>query len=300
MPIKDAATFVEPFRVANGRKFSLSDYPTNWLGGHDLTKEQGKALLEEGKVQLHEMQERLYAADTWSVLMILQAMDAAGKDSTIEHVMSGVNPQGCQVHSFKAPSPEELDHDFLWRTAKALPERGRIGIHNRSSYEEVLVVRVHPEFLGSQHLPGNGFSKKAGSEKFWVERLEAIADHERHLARSGTKIMKFFLHVSKDEQKERQLERIDDPHKNWKFNARDVLERAHWDDYMAAYEAAIRATATEHAPWYVIPADKKWFMRLAVMQALIAEMESLDLQYPVLSEEATAKLAEARKALEAS
>jgi PPK2 family polyphosphate:nucleotide phosphotransferase len=300
MSIKNAAKFVEPFRITNGKKFALADYPTGWLGGHDLAKDEGKALLEEGKVQLHALQERLYAADSWSVLMMLQAMDAAGKDSTIEHVMSGVNPQGCQVHSFKAPSPEELDHDFLWRTAKALPERGRIGIHNRSYYEEVLVVRVHPEFLGGQRLPENGFAKKAGSEKFWAERLEAIADHERHLARSGMKIMKFFLHVSKDEQKERQLERIDDPRKNWKFNARDVAERAHWDDYMAAYEEAIRATATPHAPWYVIPADRKWFMRLAVMQAVIAEMESLDLEFPVLSEEATTKLAEARKALEAS
>lgn len=300
MPIKDAADFVEPFRITSGKKFDLSDYPTDWMGGHDLSKEEGKALLAEGKVVLHEMQERLYAADQWSVLTILQAMDAAGKDSTIEHVMSGVNPQGCQVHSFKAPSPEELDHDFLWRTAKALPERGRIGIHNRSYYEEVLVVRVHPEFLAGQRLPANGFAKKAGSPKFWEERLEAIADHERHLARAGTKIMKFFLHVSKDEQKARQLERIDDPKKNWKFNARDVAERAFWDDYMAAYEEAIRATAADHAPWYVIPADRKWFMRLAVMYALIAEMESLDLDYPTLSKEAVAKLAEARKALEAS
>lgn len=300
MSIESAARFVEPFRITSGKKFRLADYPTDWLGGHELSKDEGKALLAEGKVRLFDLQERLYAADCWSVLMMLQAMDAAGKDSTIEHVMSGVNPQGCQVHSFKAPSPEELDHDFLWRTAKALPERGRIGIHNRSYYEEVLVVRVHPEFLGGQRLPENGIAKKAGTEKFWAERLEAIADHERHLARAGTRIMKFFLHVSKDEQKERQLARIDDPRKNWKFNARDVVERAHWDDYMAAYEAAIRATATEHAPWYVIPADKKWFMRLAVMQAVIAEMESLALEFPVLSAEATAKLAEARKALEAS
>jgi len=300
MSIENAARFVEPFRITNGKKFRLADYPTDGLGEHNLSKDEGKALLAEGKVRLFDLQERLYAADRWSVLMILQAMDAAGKDSTIEHVMSGVNPQGCQVHSFKAPSPEELDHDFLWRTARALPERGRIGIHNRSCYEEVLVVRVHPEFLGGQRLPENGIAKKAGSEKFWAERLEAIADHERHLARAGTKVMKFFLHVSKDEQKERQLARIDDPRKNWKFNARDVVERAHWDDYMAAYEEAIRATAAPHAPWYVIPADKKWFMRLAVMQALIAEMESLDLEFPVLSAEATAKLAEARKALEAS
>lgn len=300
MPIQDAAEFVAPFRVANGRKFRLADHPTDWAGGHALEKEEGKALLREGKVRLFELQERLYAADNWSVLMILQAMDAAGKDSTIEHVMSGVNPQGCQVHSFKAPSPEELDHDFLWRTAKALPERGRIGIHNRSYYEEVLVVRVHPEFLKGQRLPENGIARKQGSDKFWAERLEAIADHERHLARAGTRIMKFFLHVSKEEQKARQLERIDDPRKNWKFNARDVAERAHWDKYMEAYEEAIRATATEHAPWYVIPADRKWFMRLAVMQAIIAEMEALGLEFPKLSAEAMAKLAEARKALEAS
>lgn len=298
MPITDAARFVAPFRVTNGAKFRLADYPTNWLGGHDLTKDEGKALLEEGKVRLFDLQERLYAEDSWSVLMILQAMDAAGKDSTIEHVMSGVNPQGCEVHSFKAPSAEELDHDFLWRTAKVMPQRGRIGIHNRSYYEEVLVVRVHPEFLGAQHLPANG--PKPGSPKFWAERLEAIADHERHLARAGTRLMKFFLHVSKDEQKERQLERIDDPKKNWKFNARDVTERSFWKDYMSAYEEAIRATAAEHAPWYVIPADKKWFMRLAVMQATIAEMEMLDLKFPELSSEAKAKLAEARKALEAS
>ena len=298
MPITDAAEFVAPFRVTQGAKFRLADYPTNWLGGHDLTKDEGKALLEEGKVRLFDLQERLYAADSWSVLMILQAMVAAGKDSTIEHVMSGVNPQGCEVHSFKAPSAEELDHDFLWRTSKVMPQRGRIGIHNRSYYEEVLVVRVHPEFLGAQHLPTNG--PKPGSPKFWAERLEAIADHERHLARAGTKIMKFFLHVSKDEQKERQIERIDDPKKNWKFNARDVTERGFWSEYMDAYEEAIRATATEHAPWYVIPADKKWFMRLAVMQATIAEMETLDLKFPELSKEAKAKLAEARKALEAS
>lgn len=297
MPIDNAAEFVAPFRITNGKKFRLAEHEPDDMGGHELTKSEGKALLEEGKVRLKEMQERLYAANNWSVLMILQAMDAAGKDSTIEHVMSGVNPQGCQVHSFKAPSAEELNHEFLWRTSKALPERGRIGIHNRSYYEEVLVVRVHPEFLAAQHLPENGIMKKAGSDKFWAERLEAIADHERHLARAGVQVMKFFLHVSKDEQKARQLERIDDPHKNWKFNARDVNERAFWDDYMAAYEEAIRATAAPHAPWYVIPADRKWFMRLAVMQAIIAEMEQLDLDYPVLSAEATAKLADARKAL---
>lgn len=300
MSIKNAARFVEPFRVASGKGFRLADYPTDGLGGHDVTKEAAKVALAEGKVTLFGLQERLYAADRWSVLVILQAMDAAGKDSTIEHVMSGVNPQGCQVHSFKAPSAEELDHDFLWRTAKALPERGRIGIHNRSYYEEVLVVRVHPAFLAAQNLPDNGIAKKTGSAKFWAERLEAIADHERHLARSGTLILKFFLHVSKEEQKARQLARIDDPRKNWKFNARDVAERAFWPEYMAAYEAAIRATAAAHAPWYVIPADRKWFMRLAVMQAIIAEMEALALEFPRLSEDAAAKLADARRALEAS
>jgi PPK2 family polyphosphate:nucleotide phosphotransferase len=300
MPIKNAAKFVAPFKVASGKKFRLADYPTDGMGGHDLTKDEGKALLEEGKVKLKEMQERLYAADQWSVLLILQAMDAAGKDSTIEHVMSGVNPQGCQVHSFKAPSSEELDHDFLWRTAKNLPERGRIGIHNRSYYEEVLVVRVHPEFLKGQRLPANGVASEPGSDEFWDERLEAIADHERHLARAGTKVIKFFLHVSKDEQKQRQLERIDDPKKNWKFNARDVEERAYWDAYMDAYEQAIRNTAAPHAPWYVIPADRKWFMRLAVMMAIVAEMEELELEFPKLSKEETAKLASARKALEES
>lgn len=300
MPIKNAAKFVAPFRITSGKKFTLADHPTDSLGGHALTKEEGKLLLEEGKLKLAEMQERLYASDQWSVLLILQAMDAAGKDSTIEHVMSGVNPQGCQVHSFKAPSAEELDHDFLWRSIRNLPERGRIGIHNRSCYEEVLVVRVHPEFLKGQRLPGNGIAAEPGSDKFWNERLEAIADHERHLARAGTKVIKFFLHVSKDEQKQRQLERIDDPAKNWKFNARDVEERAFWDQYMEAYEHAIQSTAAPHAPWYVIPADRKWFMRLAVMNAIIAEMEELELEYPQLSEKETEKLAAARKALLAS
>lgn len=300
MKADDIAKIASAFRVSKGKGFNLADHAPDSLGGNDLTKEEGKALLDEGKVRLHDLQERLYADDRWAFLMILQAMDAAGKDSTIEHVMSGVNPQGCQVFSFKAPSPEELDHDFLWRTSKALPERGRIGIHNRSYYEEVLVVRVHPEYLGGQRLPEDGFAKTPGSGGFWKERLEAIADHERHLARSGTKIVKFFLHVSKEEQKVRQLARIDDPHKNWKFNARDVAERAHWDAYMSAYEEAIRATAAPHAPWYVIPADRKWFMRLAVMSALLAEMESLDLKFPELSEDAKAKLAEVRKALEES
>jgi PPK2 family polyphosphate:nucleotide phosphotransferase len=301
MVLDDAASFVAPFRITKGKGFALSRHAPDDMGGAKLTKEEAKTLLELGKERLHALQERLYASDTWSVLILFQAMDAAGKDSTIEHVMSGVNPQGCQVFSFKAPSPEELDHDFLWRTARALPERGRIGIHNRSYYEEALVVRVHPEFLKGQRLPPkNPFAAEPGSTDFWAERLQAIADHERHLAQSGMKIIKFFLHVSKEEQKARQLERIDDPAKNWKFNARDVAERAHWESYMAAYESAIAATATKHAPWYVIPADRKWFMRLAVMGAIVAELESLKLDFPKLSPEEAAKLAEARKALLAS
>lgn len=301
MILDDAAAFVAPFRITRGKGFALSAHAPNDMGEAKLTKDEAKTLLEVGKERLHELQERLYASDNWSVLVILQAMDAAGKDSTIEHVMRGVNPQGCQVFSFKAPSPEELDHDFLWRTTRALPERGRIGIHNRSYYEEVLAVRVHPHFLKAQRLPPNNpFAAAPGSKDFWAERLQAIADHERHLAQSGTKIIKFFLHVSKDEQKARQLERIDDPTKNWKFNARDVEERAHWDSYMAAYESAIGATAAKHAPWYVIPADRKWFMRLAVMSALVAELQSLNLEFPKLSPEEIAKLAEARKALLAS
>jgi len=300
MPIDNPKAFIAPFRIDKGAGFSLSGHAPDGMGGHDLTKEAGKALLEEGKVTLRALQERLYASDRWAFLMILQAMDAAGKDSTIEHVMSGVNPQGCQVHSFKAPSPEELDHDFLWRSVKALPERGRIGIHNRSWYEEALVVRVHPEFLGPQRLPEKGFGAKPGSDAFWRERLEAIGAQELHLARSGTKIVKFFLNVSKDEQKKRQLERIEDQTKTWKFNARDIAERAHWESYMAAYEQAIRATAAPHAPWYVIPADRKWFMRLCVMAAILAELESLALTFPSLSATEKAALVTARAALEAS
>ncbi|CAN1565288.1 COG2326 Uncharacterized conserved protein [Rhabdaerophilaceae bacterium] len=301
MVLDNPAAFVAPFRVTKGKDFALAQHAPDDTGGVNLTKDEAKTLLAIGKERLRALQEKLFALDTWSVLLILQAMDAAGKDSTIEHVMSGVNPQGSQVFSFKAPSHEELDHDFLWRTARCLPERGRIGIHNRSYYEEALVVRVHPEFLKGQRLPqDNPFAATPGSKNFWNDRLQAIADHEKHLAKAGTKIIKIFLNVSKEEQKARQLERIDDPKKNWKFNARDVAERAHWEAYMAAYESAISATAAKHAPWYVIPADRKWFMRLAVMGALISELESLNLAFPTLSPEETAKLAEARKALLAS
>ncbi len=282
-------------RVSEGKDFALAAHKPAEGFGLKLKKADAKALLAEGKEQLSAMQERLYADDRWSLLLIFQAMDAAGKDSTIKHVMSGVNPQGCEVHSFKAPSAEELDHDFLWRTTCRLPQRGRIGIFNRSYYEEVLVVRVHPGFLEAQRLPP---SPHDGS--LWEQRFDSIRDFERHMARNGTRILKFFLHVSKDEQKRRQMERIDNPDKNWKFNARDVDERAHWDRYMASYEEAIRETARPHAPWYVVPADDKWLMRVIVLKAIVAELEGLDLNFPQLDAAATVKLAEARKALEAS
>lgn len=280
--------------ITNGVDFRLRDHAPDETFGVSLKKPQAKALLAEGVAALSDMQERLYADDRWSLLVIFQAMDAAGKDSTIQHVMSGVNPQGCEVHSFKAPSAEELDHDFLWRTTCRLPQRGRIGIFNRSYYEEVLVVRVHPEFLAGQRLP-----EARPGKKLWRERYESIRDFEKHMARNGTRIVKFFLHVSKEEQKRRQLERIDDPTKNWKFNARDVAERAFWGDYMKAYEEAIAETARPHAPWYIIPADDKWFMRVAVMRAIVAEMEALDLAFPQLDKAAKAGLAEARRTLEA-
>lgn len=280
-------------RVVTGEGFKLSDHAPGNTHGVNLKKAQAKAMLAEGVAALSDMQERLYADNRWSLLIIFQAMDAAGKDSTIGHVMSGVNPQGCEVHSFKVPSTEELDHDFLWRTTCRLPQRGRIGIFNRSYYEEVLAVRVHPEFLEGQHLP----NAKPG-KKLWQERYESIRSFETHMARNGTRILKFFLHVSKDEQRKRQIERIDDPTKNWKFNARDVTERTFWPDYMKAYDEAIRATACPHAPWYIIPADDKWFMRVAVMNAIVAEMTALDLAFPTLNRAAKIKLGQARKALE--
>ncbi|MGL4241527.1 MAG: polyphosphate kinase 2 family protein, partial [Beijerinckiaceae bacterium] len=260
----------------------------------DFDKEMAKALLADGVDDLQKLQDVLYADNRWSLLVIFQAMDAAGKDSTIEHVMSGVNPQGCQVHAFKRPSEEELDHDFMWRTTKALPERGRIGIFNRSYYEEVLVVRVHPKILEKQRIPG-----KLVDEKVWDDRLKDIKRFERFMARQGTRVIKFFLHVGKDEQKRRLLERIDDPEKNWKFETGDLVERAKWDDYMAAYEEAIRGTASKHAPWYVIPADDKKFMRVAVMAAIKRELKRLKLKYPELAPDEKAKLTEARKQLEA-
>jgi PPK2 family polyphosphate:nucleotide phosphotransferase len=238
------------------------------------------------------MQDRLYAQDQWGVLLIFQAMDAAGKDGTIKHVMSGINPQGCQVSSFKAPSAEDLDHDFLWRTSRKLPERGRIGIFNRSYYEEVLVVRVHPKILEGQKLPPRVVSKR-----IWKERFEDIAAFERYLFRQGFVILKFFLHVSKEEQKERFLERLDRPEKNWKFSKADIRERAHWDAYQRAYHDVIRATAAPHAPWFVVPADRKWFSRLVVAAAIHDALERLDLAYPTVSDEQKKELAACRAEL---
>jgi PPK2 family polyphosphate:nucleotide phosphotransferase len=284
--------FVKPYRVDDGKKFRLKDHDPADSNGLD-SKEKAEKLLAKGVERLAELQDKLYAQDKWAVLLIFQAMDAAGKDGAIKHVMSGINPQGCQVYSFKSPTSEELDHDFLWRTAKSLPERGRIGIFNRSYYEEVLVVRVHPEFLEKQKLPSQLITKRV-----WKERYEEIAAHERYLARNGVVVLKFFLNVSKAEQKKRFLERLDRPEKNWKFSAADARERQHWNEYMAAYEDLIRETAAPHAPWIVVPADKKWFARLVVAAAVADAMEKLDLEYPKVSDAQKKELAAARKVLE--
>jgi len=266
--------FSKPYRVTDGETFRLKDVRPGDTGGIESRDTAAKAL-KEGTERLCELQDRLYAQDRWALLLIFQAMDAAGKDGTIKHVMSGVNPQGCQVYSFKAPSSEELDHDYLWRTNKCLPERGRIGIFNRSYYEEVLVVRVHPEYLRAQKLP----EPLVGS-RMWRQRFEDMCAFERYATRNGIAIIKFFLHVSKKEQKKRFLERLDREEKNWKFQAADARERQHWNEYMKAYEDMIRHTATGHAPWYVVPANKKWFSRLVVADAVVGALEGLELQYP--------------------
>ena len=286
------AKFVRPYRVTEGKKFRLQDWDPADTAGLKEEKKRAREILAAGAQMLADLQDRLYAQDRWSILLVFQAMDAAGKDGTIKHVMSGVNPQGCQVFSFKAPSAEDLDHDFLWRTTKCVPERGRIGIFNRSYYEEVLVVRVHPEFLAHQKLP-----PKLVGKRIWEERYESIADFEKHMARNGTVILKFFLNVSRREQKKRFMERLDMPDKNWKFSEADAKERQHWKDYMAAYEDAIRATAQPWAPWYVIPADNKWFSRLVVAGAIIEAMDNLDLEYPAVDDAKKRELAAARKLL---
>jgi PPK2 family polyphosphate:nucleotide phosphotransferase len=281
-------------RVDRPDRFRIADIDPRDCAGLAIDKDEAKDMLKEGIARLSALQEKLYAQDRWAVLAIFQAMDAAGKDGVIKHVMSGINPQGCQVFSFKAPSPQELDHDFMWRTTLAMPERGRIGIFNRSYYEEVLVVRAHPEILARQKLPDNLVGKD-----IWAQRFEDIRAFETYQARNGTLILKFFLHVSKEEQAARFLERIDDPAKNWKFSMGDVTERRLWDDYMRHYEEMIRETSRAHAPWFVIPADRKWYARLSVAAVLVDALESLGLDFPKLDEAARAELGKARVALAA-
>ncbi len=291
--VKRAAELADPYRVRDGDAFRLKDYdPADTRDFDEEDRPRAVEALATGVEALAELQDKLYAQDRWAVLLIFQAMDAAGKDGAIKHVMSGVNPQGCQVFSFKAPTSEELDHDYLWRCMKCLPERGRIGVFNRSYYEETLVVRVHPELLEKQKLPRGLVTKDV-----WRERHEDIRGFERYLSRNGILIRKFFLHVSKGEQKRRFLERLDKPSKNWKFSAGDAKEREHWDAYMDAYEDAIRETATKTAPWYVVPADHKWFTRLVVAAAVIDALASLDLEYPKLGKEQLKELAAARETL---
>ncbi len=286
--------FIRPFLVPPGKKISLAkDYDPAYKG-HFVKKSEAKEKLREGIQLLAEYQDKLYAQNTYALLIVLQAMDAAGKDGTIKHVMSGINPQGCQVHSFKAPSAEELDHDYLWRAAKGLPERGRIGIFNRSYYEEVLVVRVHPELLEKQQLP-----PEALGEHVWKRRFEEINHFEKYLTANGIVLLKFFLNVSKEEQKKRFLERIDRPEKNWKFSAADCQERRHWDAYMAAYEEMFNHTSTPWAPWHIVPADHKWFTRVAVAAVIYAKMRELSPQYPTVSDEHRQQLLEAKRQLEA-
>lgn len=280
------------FRIDDPDKFRLKDIDPADTCGMSLEKGEAKQMLADSVKRLAKLQEKLYAQDRWAVLVIFQAMDAAGKDSVIEHVMSGVNPQGCQVFSFKAPSSLELDHDWMWRTTLCLPERGRIGVFNRSYYEEVLVVRAHPEILARQKLP-----PKLVTKDIWDERFKDIRGFERYLARNGTLVLKFFLHVSKDEQRKRFLDRIDDPAKNWKFSMGDVAERKLWDTYMSAYEDMVRSTSRDHASWHVVPADHKWFTRLVVASAMVDALEGLDLNFPKVSGAAQKELKAARTAL---
>ncbi len=291
--LKKARALCAPFRVTNGKKFRLKDIdPGDTRDVKSEDKPRAKEALALGIHALASLQDKLYAQDRWGVLLIFQAMDAAGKDGAIKHVMSGVNPQGCQVYSFKAPSAEELDHDYLWRCMKCVPNRGHIGIFNRSYYEETLVVRVHPELLAKEKLPPDLVTKK-----LWNDRFQDIRCFERYLARNGIIIIKFYLHLSKKEQKRRFLERIENPEKNWKFSASDAAEREHWDAYMDAYEETIRATATKEAPWYVVPADNKWFTRLVVAAAVIDRLVDLKLEYPEVGKDKLKELAAAKRGL---
>jgi PPK2 family polyphosphate:nucleotide phosphotransferase len=293
-----AEDVIDLFRVPPGKKVKLSKYDPAWAGTDDLRelskgelKDRARAFLDRSRDELEDAQARLFADNRYAVLVVLQAMDTAGKDGTIKHVLSGVNPQGCQVFSFKKPSAEEREHTFLWRYARCLPERGRIGIFNRSYYEDVLIVKVHPEILGRP------LDHEKVGKKFWRARYEDINAFERHLVRNGTLVLKFFLHLSKGEQKKRLLERIDRPEKNWKFSPEDLVERGYWDQYMDAYQDALGATSTEWAPWYVVPADNKWVTRAVVADVLTAAVRKLDLKYPVLSSEAQEALAKARRQL---
>ena len=291
---------IDMFRVRTDAKFRLRDHDPGWDSIQEIkglrkedARDKAQSFLKRNLEELAEAQELLWASDSYSILVVLQAMDAAGKDGIIEHVMSGMNPQGCQVYSFKRPSDEELDHNFLWRCMRVLPERGRIGIFNRSYYEEVLVVKVHPAFLNRQKLPPG-----ARSQSFWKDRYEDINSFEKHLVRNGTVILKFFLNISKEEQRKRFLARLEDPRKQWKFSAADLEERGYWDKYMEAYEDALRATSTEYAPWYVIPANHKWIARAAVASILTDTIRSLNPEYPKINEDQRKALAQAKKKLE--
>jgi PPK2 family polyphosphate:nucleotide phosphotransferase len=291
-----ADDLVAMYRAPHGKKIRLKDYDPDWAGDPKLPKEERKQFAERSLMQdvsaLAEAQDRMYAADSWSILIIFQAMDAAGKDSTIKHVMSGVNPQGCQVYSFKQPSHEDLDHNFLWRYTRALPERGRIGIFNRSYYEEVLVVRVHPELVKAERIPDVKIDRD-----FWTDRFEDINALERHLTRNGTVVLKFFLHISKDEQRKRFLKRLEDPKKHWKFSVSDLTERGFWKDYMMAYEEALSATSTKWAPWYIIPANHKWVTRGLVARILVSTIDKLDLRYPEVTPEQKEIIEQAKQQL---
>ena len=282
---------IKKFKISAKKRFSIKEHDPEFSG--KFNKDEAVELLKELSAEMSELQEQMYAQNKHSLLIIFQAMDAAGKDSAIKYTMSGLNPQGCQVYSFKQPSPEELDHDFIWRHYKALPERGRIGIHNRSHYENVLVCKVHPEFV----LNEGYVAAESINEDFWKERYESIRNFERHISDNGTVIIKFFLNVSKNEQKKRFLERIDLPNKNWKFSFADINERALWDDYMKVYEDAINATSEDHAPWYIIPADKKWFTRIAISRIIIDTFKSMALKHPELSHSEKLKLEECRERL---
>jgi len=286
-----ASKFAKPYRIEHGKNFRLKDFDPA-ATTHVHSKEQGQQLLAQGIAEMTEFQDKLYAQDSWGVLLIFQAMDAAGKDGAIKHVMSGVNPQGCQVYSFKVPSSEDLNHDYLWRSSKCLPERGHIGIFNRSYYEEVLVVRVHPQLVKNERLP-----EPLVGKNLWQDRFDDIRNFELYLSNNGIVVRKFFLNISKKEQKRRFLERLETPEKNWKFSAADVAERQCWDDYMKVYEEMIAATSTKHSPWYVVPADNKWYTRLVVAAAIVDTLKDLKLAYPTVDAEKRKQLDAAKREL---